>query len=293
MKDKYLRDRRQHRWHLQSFVKQLQFAFFKYWAKGLVCIPAAAWQAAGNSHLIEKYTQRADQKNSHLPCLVKNGYSSLSPCKPHISGGTCQMCAQLVLHKVWERPTEQRSTLQRRSTVRKDQARSHLCFRAGISVGSGSRISQAKLTSSVSRSSAQMGSICSLNLATSVLASFLGIADSSSSTSVSQNVQRKVPETREVAQRCKESSRPSSSCSLPNSSASLFPMPDAKEFFSPENPFPHMAYLVIIQADNKASILIPSSDTQLGTVSRSEKPRWAAIPLLRHLLISLPPCGTF
>lgn len=33
MKDKYLRDRRQHRqprWHLQRFVKQLQFAFFKY-----------------------------------------------------------------------------------------------------------------------------------------------------------------------------------------------------------------------------------------------------------------------
>lgn len=138
-----------------------------------------------------------------------------------------------------------------------------------------------------------MGSICSLNLATSVLASFLGIADSSSSTSVSQNVQRKVPETRGVAQRRQESSRPGPSRSLPNSSALLFPSLDAEEFFCPENPFPHTVYLVIIQADNKASILIPSSDTQLGTVSRSEKPRWAAIPLLRHLLVSLPPCGTF
>lgn len=38
-----------------------------------------------------------------------------------------------------------------------------------------------------------MGSICSLNLAKSVRASFLGIADSSSSTSVWQKVQRKVP----------------------------------------------------------------------------------------------------
>lgn len=50
MKAKRLRDRRQHRWHIQSFVK-LQFASFKYWAKGLVCIPAAAWQAAGNSSI--------------------------------------------------------------------------------------------------------------------------------------------------------------------------------------------------------------------------------------------------
>lgn len=130
-----------------------------------------------------------------------------------------------------------------------------------------------------------MGSICSLNLATSVLASFLGIADSSSSTSVSQNVQRKVPKTREVAQHWKESSQHGSSCSLPCSLGWM----DAKEFFWPKTPFPHMLYLVIIQADNKASILIPSSDTQLGTVSRSEKPRWAAIPLLRHLLISLSP----
>jgi hypothetical protein len=39
-----------------------------------------------------------------------------------------------------------------------------------------------------------MGSICSLKRATRVLASFLGTADSSSSTSVWQNVQRIVPE---------------------------------------------------------------------------------------------------
>lgn len=55
-----------------------------------------------------------------------------------------------------------------------------------------------------------MGSICSLNLATSVLASFFGIADSSSSTSVSQKVHRKVPKTKEVAKHWKESSRPGS-----------------------------------------------------------------------------------
>lgn len=109
-----------------------------------------------------------------------------------------------------------------------------------------------------------MGSICSLNLATSVLASFFGITDSSSSTSVSQNVQRKVPKTKKVAKHQKKSNETSSyaafSTAMPHCLLCLM----LNSFSYTDNPFPQRMYLVIIQAENKASTLMSPSDTQLG-----------------------------
>lgn len=106
-----------------------------------------------------------------------------------------------------------------------------------------------------------MGSICSLNLATSVLASFLGIADSSSSTSVSQKVQRKVPEMKKVAKHQKKSNK----AAFKTRALHCFLCSMLNSFSHSDNPFPHAVHLVIKQPRKQQALwchpVIPSSES--------------------------------